>query len=466
MGGMMPRTPTTSLPVTGMRLHSSPISSEGGSRAHHIGPGSGPTSGSTDPSGGGPRRRLQRRQHARRDARPPARVVHQHRRPRHGLRRRQHRRHLRGRAGRPGVLDPADHGRAARAQPRLRREPEGRLRVGDRARARHRGAAARRRPVRAGGDRATRRAPRLRNGRRGLRVADDGQGPGPRRRHADVQVRRQPDPDQLPEPAHRRPPHRVAQRLPRLPGRRARRPAAGGLLQRLRLRHRDHPGPALRREADRRGADPDLLRRRDLLRQRPVLRPRRDHRRGAALGQASTASAAASPPPRPTTYALKESYGSHAVLLRWLAQRPAAKVLDAGCFDGRFADMARRQGPPRHRPRPPEARRRRPAGRLLHRGRPQRAAAGVPARRVRRRGRRRHPRARRRAALPAQRAGAGPQAGRRDPGVGPELRALVPPRPHRPRQVRLRPAWPARPRPCPLLHARLDRGADRQLRPA
>ena len=44
------------------------------------------------------------------------------------------------------------------------------------------------------------------------------------------------------------------------------------------------------------------------------------------------------------TYALKESYGSHAVLLRWLAQHPAAKVLDAGCFDGRFADMARRQG--------------------------------------------------------------------------------------------------------------------------
>jgi glycosyltransferase involved in cell wall biosynthesis/cyclopropane fatty-acyl-phospholipid synthase-like methyltransferase len=44
------------------------------------------------------------------------------------------------------------------------------------------------------------------------------------------------------------------------------------------------------------------------------------------------------------SYVLKESYGSHAVLLRWLAQRPAAKVLDAGCFDGRFADMARRQG--------------------------------------------------------------------------------------------------------------------------
>ena len=55
-------------------------------------------------------------------------------------------------------------------------------------------------------------------------------------------------------------------------------------------------------------------------------------------------SAAASPPPRPRRYVLKESYGSHAVLLRWLAQRPAAKVLDAGCFDGRFADMARRQG--------------------------------------------------------------------------------------------------------------------------
>jgi glycosyltransferase involved in cell wall biosynthesis len=42
-------------------------------------------------------------------------------------------------------------------------------------------------------------------------------------------------------------------------------------------------------------------------------------------------------------YELKAS-GSHGVLLDWLSRHPPAKVLDAGCFDGRFANMARQLG--------------------------------------------------------------------------------------------------------------------------
>ncbi len=40
-------------------------------------------------------------------------------------------------------------------------------------------------------------------------------------------------------------------------------------------------------------------------------------------------------------YALKDRYGSHAVLLDWLGRHPQARVLDAGCYDGRFAQRAR-----------------------------------------------------------------------------------------------------------------------------
>ena len=40
-------------------------------------------------------------------------------------------------------------------------------------------------------------------------------------------------------------------------------------------------------------------------------------------------------------YALKDEYGSHAVLLEWLGRHEPGRVLDAGCYDGRFAQRAR-----------------------------------------------------------------------------------------------------------------------------
>ena len=42
-------------------------------------------------------------------------------------------------------------------------------------------------------------------------------------------------------------------------------------------------------------------------------------------------------------YAVKAT-GSHGVLLEWLAERDPSRVLDAGCFDGRFGELTRRLG--------------------------------------------------------------------------------------------------------------------------
>ena len=75
-------------------------------------------------------------------------------------------------------------------------------------------------------------------------------------------------------------------RSPTLPVRRQHR--------RLRLRHRDHPAAASSAgTADRRGPDPDLLRRRDLLRQRHGVRPRHRDRHASATASARSASAGA-----------------------------------------------------------------------------------------------------------------------------------------------------------------------------
>lgn len=41
----------------------------------------------------------------------------------------------------------------------------------------------------------------------------------------------------------------------------------------------------------------------------------------------------------PDHYALKTEQGSHGVLLQWLREKPRGRVLDVGCFDGRFAEQ-------------------------------------------------------------------------------------------------------------------------------
>ena len=269
----------------------------------------------------------------------------------------------------------AADGHPSRPQPRLRRQPEERLSVGDRPRPRHRRPAPRRRAVRPGGDRGPRRPADRRARRRRVRFADAHPRRRPRRGDAAVQVRRQPHPDARRERARRARPVGVAQRLPRLPGRRARRHPVRVVLRRVRLRHRDHPRPARRREVDRRGADPDLLRRRDLLRQRRCATPRTSPPTSSATGCSAWASAGRSATDD-DAYELKLSpHSSHAVLLQWLAERQPGRLLDVGCSDGQFGAIAATRRSARHRRRRRQARRRRRAPRRVRRGRPQQGAA-------------------------------------------------------------------------------------------
>ncbi len=157
-------------------------------------------------------------------------------------------------------------------------------------------------------------------------------------------------------------------------------------------------------------------------------------------------------------YELKPSAALLARAAAGLARpaRARPRVLDVGCSDGQFGALVRAPGPPR-RPASTWSSTRASAERLddVHRGRPQPGPARPTPRQLRRDHRRRHPRARHRPGDAAR----GPRAthlapGRRDPGLGAELRPLVPPRPGRPGPLRLRPARPARPRPRAVLHAR------------
>ena len=175
----------------------------------------------------------------------------------------------------------------------------------------------------------------------------------------------------------------MAQRLPRLPRRRPRRHPVRVVLRRLRLRHRDHPRPARRRESDPRGADPHLLRRRDLLRQRHPLR-QGCHRRRAALSVAAHGLRPLERARSSTPYELKLSPRLLARRAAALARRPSAGTA-AGrrLLRRRFGALAARARPPRHRRRRGQARGCRRAARRLRRGRPQRRTADETRRAVR-----------------------------------------------------------------------------------
>ena len=264
----------------------------------------------------------------------------------------------------------ADHRHPPPREPRLRRQPEGRLPHGDRTRARHRGDAPRRRPVRARSACPTSCAPIVDGRRRrGVRVAHDRAGRGAPRRDAALQVRRQQDPDAGRELAARHRPVRVPLRVPGLLGRRAGGDPVRGEHRRLRLRHPDHRAAGRRRQAHRRGPDPHLLRRRDLLRRRREVRQGRRARRRAVphvearirhrpLGPARARATASSPT---TTRRTRRS----SKLIRPI--RPGQKILDVGCSSGLLAEQVRQPRPPRDRRRRGRGARRPRSGRRLPR---------------------------------------------------------------------------------------------------
>ena len=364
---------------------------------------------------------------------------------------------------------------SATREPRLRRQPEGRLRLGHRPRPRHRRAAARRRAVRPRGHRGPSSQP-LVSGEAdavfGSRMME--QGRRPRGRHADLQVRRQPDPHHLPEQGDRASTSAsgTAATAPtastRWPTSTSTRTATtststprsswastrqGSRSSRCRSRPttatrsatstasryaKDVTKDVLRFRARRMGFGtavrpdrPAHRRSRGLRAQAvPALLPRRAARAGSArrdrarrcsTSAAPTASSAPSPARRATA-STGVDLVKHAASASGSTRSSTPTSTPACPTSAAPYDVV-------------------VAGDILeHVDRP--AAAAQAASRDR---------------LAAE---------RRGPRLGAELRALVPPRPGRPRPLRLRPARPARPRPRPLLHPSHLRAARRRLRPA
>ena len=169
----------------------------------------------------------------------------------------------------------------------------------------------------------------------------------------------------------------VAQRLSRLPRRRPRRHPVRVVLRRLRLRHGDHPRPARGREVDRRGADPHLLRRRDLLRQRDALRQGRHRRRRPLPAAAHGLRSGARPPATtPTSSSSRRTPRTPCCCSGSPSVRRAGCSTSGAPTASSAPSLATRRSP-RHRRRRGQARRRRRAPRRVRRGRPQQ---GLPPR--------------------------------------------------------------------------------------
>ena len=316
-----------------------------------------------------------------------------------------------------------------------------------------RGHAARRWAVRAGDHGRSHRTDRRRPRRRRVRVADDGARPGPQGRHAAVQVRRQPHPVHVPERDDRRVAQRVALGLPRLPRVDVGRAAVHRQLRRLRLRHGDHPPAARREEAHRRGADPDLLRRRDLSTSTGCNTPVTSPSTPSSIGWGRSGFGGGHVGRVREPYAFKPSAVQLARSRAADARGPSAAAragrrLRAG-LAGRRADRPRPPGDGRRRRR---RRRRRDAYAPLPARRPRAGAArrgrwGL--RRGRCRGHRRAP-APAAAAAGSDVAARAPRRHRRDQRA--QLRSLVPACPRRCRPLRLRPARHPRSHAPALLH--------------